>query len=98
MVDAASDPGESPISAQSHARANTYDEKQGSTYIYVEHLHPFLSAHESEIDQALADAQNKAKKAGLEWLNTIAARIRELVVGSLNVSISCWCTQLKRPC
>lgn len=58
---------------------------QGSTYLYVAHLHPFLLEHETDIDAALADAKVRAKQVGLEWLNKAVQRIRQAVIGTLAV-------------
>ncbi|ORY72207.1 TB2/DP1, HVA22 family-domain-containing protein [Leucosporidium creatinivorum] len=61
----------------------TLPQIQGSTYLYVAHVHPFLSSHEEEIDAAVADAKVRAKQVGLEWLNKGVQRLKELVVGNL---------------
>ncbi|KAI5480954.1 hypothetical protein MNV49_006764 [Pseudohyphozyma bogoriensis] len=61
----------------------TLPQIQGSTYIYVAHLHPFLSSHESDIDAALADAKVRAKQVGLEYLNSAVQRLKQAVVGNL---------------
>lgn len=62
---------------------------QGSTYIYVAHVHPFLSSHEEDVDAAVADAKGRAKRAGLEWLNKAVQRVKEVVVGGLVVGCFC---------
>lgn len=59
---------------------------QGSTYIYVAHIEPFLASHEADIDRTLADARRRAKQAGLEWLNSAIQRVRQTLVGTLAVS------------
>ncbi|KAM0756355.1 hypothetical protein T439DRAFT_321059 [Meredithblackwellia eburnea MCA 4105] len=61
----------------------TLPQIQGSSYIYVAHLHPFLNDHEDDIDAAIADAKGRAKTVGIEWLNSLAQRIRQLVLGTL---------------
>lgn len=72
----------------------TLSHAQGSTYIYVAHVQPFLAAHESDIDAAVANAKVRAKAAGVEWLNTAVQRIRQAVVGTLAVSCLCVATHL----
>ena len=58
---------------------------QGSTYIYIAHVHPFLERHEREIDDAVADAKRRAKRAGIEWLNQLLLRVKQFVLGAGNV-------------
>lgn len=67
-------------------RLTTRHNLQGSTYVYVAHMHPFLTAHESEIDGAIADAKDRAKQAGLEWIGRVVQKARELVMGAAVVS------------
>lgn len=76
------------VSAPSHALSDRWHLRtsQGSTYLYVAHLHPFLSQHENEIDAAVANAKVKAKQVGLEYLTYALARLREAVIGSVAVS------------
>ncbi|KAK4703019.1 hypothetical protein P7C70_g3203, partial [Phenoliferia sp. Uapishka_3] len=61
----------------------TLPQIQGSTYIYVAHVHPFLASHEEDIDAAIADAKVRAKAAGIEWLNKAVQRLRQAVIGTL---------------
>ncbi|KPV75770.1 uncharacterized protein RHOBADRAFT_52798 [Rhodotorula graminis WP1] len=56
---------------------------QGSTYIYIHHLSPFLTSHEDDIDAALADARTSATRAGLGYANAAVRRLRALVLGSI---------------
>lgn len=56
---------------------------QGSTYLYIHHLSPFLTAHEHDIDAALADARTSATRAGLGYANAAARRIRAALLGSV---------------
>lgn len=59
---------------------------QGSTYIYINFIHPFLESHEDDIDAALADAKVKAKQVGLDYLNRGIQKIKQAVLGNLTVS------------
>ncbi|KAK4053740.1 hypothetical protein OIV83_001396 [Microbotryomycetes sp. JL201] len=61
----------------------TLPQIQGSTYIYVAHVHPFLTEHEDEIDQAIADGKDRAKQAGLAWLGRGIAKGKELLGGAV---------------
>lgn len=61
----------------------TLPQIQGSTYIYVAHIEPFLTAHEGEIDRAIADSRVKARQIGLDYLNRLVQRLRAAVVGTL---------------
>ncbi|GAA5837570.1 hypothetical protein JCM9279_006792 [Rhodotorula babjevae] len=56
---------------------------QGSTYIYIHHLSPFLTSHEEDIDAALADARTSATRAGLGYANAAVRRLRALLLGSI---------------
>ncbi|GAA6047680.1 hypothetical protein JCM3770_001624 [Rhodotorula araucariae] len=56
---------------------------QGSTYIYLHHLSPFLTSHEADIDAALTDARTSATRAGLGYANAAVRRLRAAVLGSL---------------
>jgi receptor expression-enhancing protein 1/2/3/4 len=68
-----------PISA-----SLTLSTPQGSTYIYVAHVHPFFLAHEDDIDAALLDAQIRAKQVGLDYLRRALSKLRTAVVGSIS--------------
>jgi len=57
--------------------------QQGSTYIYIHHLSPFLTSHEEDIDAALADARTSATRAGLGYANAAVRRLRALLLGSI---------------
>ncbi|KAM0792230.1 hypothetical protein ACM66B_004926 [Microbotryomycetes sp. NB124-2] len=61
----------------------TLPQIQGSTYIYVAHVHPFLTQHEDEIDQAIADAKTRAKQAGWDWLGRGIAKGKEVLGGAV---------------
>ncbi|BGP37823.1 hypothetical protein JCM10449v2_001745 [Rhodotorula kratochvilovae] len=56
---------------------------QGSTYIYLHHLSPFLTSHEADIDAALTDARTSATRAGLGYANAAVRKLRAAVLGSL---------------
>lgn len=63
-----------------------YFNYQGSTYVYINFIHPFLEAHEDDIDAALADAKVKAKQVGLDYLNRGIQKLKQAVLGTLAVS------------
>lgn len=42
--------------------------QQGATHIYTTYLHPWLSQHEREIEQFIAEAHDHARKAGMGYL------------------------------
>lgn len=55
---------------------------QGASYLYLNHLSPFLTAHEADIDAALADARSSATRMGLNYLNLALRKLRAAVLGS----------------
>ncbi|KAL8283609.1 hypothetical protein RQP46_005404 [Phenoliferia psychrophenolica] len=61
----------------------TLPQIQGSTYIYVAHVSPFLAAHEDEIDAAVSNAKSSAKAYGVGWLNAAVQRVRRAVFSIL---------------
>lgn len=56
---------------------------QGSTYIYLNHLSPFLTSHEHDIDVALSNARASATRIGLDYLNAGIRRARSALLGTL---------------
>lgn len=42
--------------------------QQGSVYLYQSYIHPYLEQHERKIDHFIAESHDRAKSAGLEYL------------------------------
>ncbi|KAG0147301.1 hypothetical protein CROQUDRAFT_670590 [Cronartium quercuum f. sp. fusiforme G11] len=59
----------------------TLPQIQGSTYVYLKYLHPFLLEHETEIDALMVEAKEKCKKAGTDYLRKVIEKVKELVIG-----------------
>ncbi|EMS25092.1 TB2/DP1/HVA22-related protein [Rhodotorula toruloides NP11] len=49
---------------------------QGASYIYINYLSPFLTAHEADIDAALSDARSSATRMGLNYLQLALRKLR----------------------
>lgn len=64
----------------------TLPQIQGSTFVYVTYLHPFLLEHESEIDAIMVEAKEKAKRAGADYLRRLVEKMKELAMGLVAVS------------
>lgn len=58
---------------------------QGATYIYINHLSPFLTSHEGEIDAAMTNARTSATKMGMDYLNRGLRQARAFLLGNLFV-------------
>ncbi|GAA5881549.1 hypothetical protein JCM3774_002020 [Rhodotorula dairenensis] len=56
---------------------------QGATYIYINHLSPFLTSHEGEIDAAMSNARASATKMGIDYLNRALRQARAFLLGNL---------------
>lgn len=56
---------------------------QGATYIYINHLSPFLTSHEGEIDAAMTNARASATKMGMDYLNRALRQARAFLLGNL---------------
>ncbi|GAA5890949.1 hypothetical protein JCM5296_001239 [Sporobolomyces johnsonii] len=56
---------------------------QGSTYIYLTYLAPFLSSHENDIDSFVTSTRSRAKAVGLEYLNRGIQRARQAILGQV---------------
>ncbi|KAF1814854.1 hypothetical protein P152DRAFT_455892 [Eremomyces bilateralis CBS 781.70] len=54
---------------------------QGATYLYAEHLEPFLRQYERDIDEFIANAHDKSRKAGLDYLKKTVEYVRVNVLG-----------------
>lgn len=59
----------------------TLPQIQGSTFVYVTYLHPFLLEHEADIDAIMVEAKEKAKRAGADYLRRLVEKMKELVMG-----------------
>ena len=55
--------------------------KQGSVYIYQTYIHPFLYEHERDIDRFISNSHEKAKAAGLQYLNQAIEWIKVNALG-----------------
>lgn len=58
----------------------TLPQIDGASYVYINHLHPWLLAHETEIDLFLLSAKSRAKQAGLDYARRIWLAAREMIV------------------
>ncbi|KAI9823380.1 MAG: hypothetical protein M1819_001353 [Sarea resinae] len=54
---------------------------QGAHYLYTTHVHPFLSQHESEIDNFITNAHDRAKAAGVQYLKQAIDFLKEHLLG-----------------
>ncbi|MBW0474174.1 hypothetical protein O181_013889 [Austropuccinia psidii MF-1] len=61
----------------------TLPQIQGSTYVYVTYIHPFLLQHEATIDQWLAEAKEKCKTTGANYLNQMVEKIKEIILNAI---------------
>ena len=61
---------------------------QGSTFVYVSYIHPFLLLHEKDIDATWSQAKVKAKAAGLDYMRRAWLAVREAVMGAI-LAVSC---------
>ncbi|PNS13798.1 Proline-specific permease [Sphaceloma murrayae] len=55
--------------------------QQGSVFLYRQYLHPWLEVHEREIDDAITKGHEKAKAAGLGYVNQAIELVRTKVFG-----------------
>lgn len=58
----------------------TLPQIQGSSYVYIHHLHPWLSAHESDIDTFLLSAKARAKEAGLDYARRMWGGAKDMLI------------------
>ncbi|GAA6029405.1 hypothetical protein JCM8097_003662 [Rhodosporidiobolus ruineniae] len=54
---------------------------QGSTYVYLNHLSPFLTSHESDIDAFLSNLRSSAMTLGADYLRRALVAARNAVLG-----------------
>lgn len=68
--------------------ASTERGEQGSTYVYLTFVEPFLTTHEAEIDDTIAKTKAQARAAGLDYARRAWLAFRELVLRAiLSVSL-----------
>ncbi|GAA6006315.1 hypothetical protein JCM10207_000604 [Rhodosporidiobolus poonsookiae] len=54
---------------------------QGSTYVYINHLSPFLHSHESDIDSFVSNLRSSAIATGTAYLQRLLSAVRRAVLG-----------------
>ncbi|KAI9846794.1 MAG: hypothetical protein M1837_003643 [Sclerophora amabilis] len=54
---------------------------QGAAYLYQTHIHPFLATHETEIDNFISSAHDRARAAGLQYLKNFIELVKVHVFG-----------------
>lgn len=67
----------------------TLPQIQGSTFVYVSYVHPFLLEHESEIDALMVEAKERCTQAGADYLRKAVEKLKELIMGAVVVSMIC---------
>ncbi|GAA5822668.1 hypothetical protein JCM11251_004334 [Rhodosporidiobolus azoricus] len=55
---------------------------QGSTYLYTNHLSPFLTAHESDIDTFVANLRSSALALGASYIQRLIRSVKQAVLGA----------------
>ncbi|KAA1077533.1 hypothetical protein PGT21_011169 [Puccinia graminis f. sp. tritici] len=61
----------------------TLPQIQGSTYVYVTYIHPFLLEHEVEIDRWLVDVKQKCRQTGTTYFYQFVDRLKALLVAAM---------------
>ncbi|KEI36591.1 uncharacterized protein L969DRAFT_19983 [Mixia osmundae IAM 14324] len=54
---------------------------QGSTYVYLTFVHPFLLEHEREIDDTTTRAKAQARAAGMDYIKRALSAVRHGILG-----------------
>lgn len=54
---------------------------QGARLLYQSHIHPFLAQHEAKIELFITETHDKAKKAGLGYVEQVIEYIKRNVLG-----------------
>ncbi|MCJ1472756.1 hypothetical protein MMC13_001405 [Lambiella insularis] len=60
---------------------------QGARHLYQSHIHPFLAQHEAEIEHFISETHDKAKKAGLGYVEQLIEYIKQNVLGMQSKAI-----------
>lgn len=58
---------------------------QGSTYVYVTYINPFLLQHEADIDKTVEQTKEQAKAAGLDYMRRAYVYAREAIMRAILV-------------
>ncbi|PLW25218.1 hypothetical protein PCANC_11037 [Puccinia coronata f. sp. avenae] len=61
----------------------TLPQIQGSTYVYVTYVHPFLLEHEAEIDTWLVEMKQRCRQAGTTYFNQFVDRLKALLLAAM---------------
>ncbi|WAQ86728.1 hypothetical protein PtA15_7A456 [Puccinia triticina] len=61
----------------------TLPQIQGSTYVYVTYVHPFLLEHEVEIDTWLVDMKQRCRQAGTTYFHQFVNRLKALMLAAM---------------
>ena len=58
---------------------------QGSTYVYITYINPFLLQHEADIDKTIEQTKGQAKAAGLDYMRRAYVYLRDTVMHAILV-------------
>ena len=61
---------------------------QGARILYQSHIHPFLAQHEASIEQFITNTHDKAKEAGLGYIEQLIEYIKSNVLGMQPKAVS----------
>jgi receptor expression-enhancing protein 1/2/3/4 len=53
--------------------------RQGATYLYLNYIHPYILAHEADIENLISSGHDQAVRLGITYLRRLWAYIQELL-------------------
>ena len=63
---------------------------QGATYLYLTYIHPYIQAHEAEIEELISSGHGQLKNLGMTYLRRLWAYLQDLMGVPLQVKFPEW--------